>query len=104
LNFSSLCSPGLHSQEAGGAGQVGDPKHSPPKAQGGPEAGAGQSRRAGAGGRGAHSQPGHLSSFPPDPLGPQPHAAGCKQRERAADKAKKPKVKKEKKKGKEAPH
>lgn len=49
------------------------------------------------------SQPGRLFFLPPIAPGPQKHDTGCKKHEQSSDKAKKPKVKKEKKK-KAAPH
>ncbi|XP_069314548.1 immortalization up-regulated protein [Eulemur rufifrons] len=93
---------GSTSKKPGGAGQVGDLKHSPPKVPG--QAGAAHNPRHGHG----SSSDSSSSSSDSDSEG-KPHAAGAKQHGSSPGKAQKPKVKKNKKgkkeeKGKKASH
>ncbi|KFO29602.1 hypothetical protein H920_08975 [Fukomys damarensis] len=79
MDFSLAAALDSNSKKLEGACKLGDPKHVPPKAHGGPGA----------------------------PQKPRPHAAGSQKHKGTADKPKKPKMKKDKdkrKKGKEAAH
>nr|XP_002829203.2 immortalization up-regulated protein isoform X1 [Pongo abelii] len=88
------------SQKPGvGVGHGGDPKLSPHKVQGRPEAGAGPGPK-----QGHHSSSDSSSSSSDSDTDVKPHAAGSKQHESTPGKAKKPKVKKKEKGKKEAPH
>nr|XP_042131900.1 immortalization up-regulated protein isoform X2 [Peromyscus maniculatus bairdii] len=98
MDFDLSAAVGPASKKPEGTGQVGNPKHCPPKAPGRPEAGAAHKPRHGSG-----SSSDSSSSSSSDSEGEGKHATGCKKHEQSSDKAKKPKVKKEKKK-KKAPH
>uniref|UniRef100_A0A8C8UKD2 Uncharacterized protein n=1 Tax=Peromyscus maniculatus bairdii TaxID=230844 RepID=A0A8C8UKD2_PERMB len=99
LTFLPSAAVGPASKKPEGTGQVGNPKHCPPKAPGRPEAGAAHKPRV------SHLTTGHRvpRAQGGDWLLSWKHATGCKKHEQSSDKAKKPKVKKEKKK-KKAPH
>lgn len=104
MEFDLAAALGPNSKKPAEAGKVGDPKHCPMKAPGGPEAGA--AHKPGHG-HGSSSDSSSSSSSSDSEGEGKPHATRCKQHERASDKTKKPKVKKEKKKEKKekkAPH
>ncbi|XP_005399913.1 PREDICTED: immortalization up-regulated protein [Chinchilla lanigera] len=90
MDFSLAAALDSNSKKKEGACKLGDPKHGPPKAQGGP--GAGQKPRHGHG----SSSDSSSSSSDSDSEG-KPHAAGSQQHKGTADKTKKPKMKKDKK-------
>ncbi|XP_059132422.1 immortalization up-regulated protein [Peromyscus eremicus] len=100
MDFDLSAALGPGSKKPEGTGQVGNPKHCPPKAPGRPEAGAAHKPRHGSGSSSASSSSSSSSSSDSEGEGKK-HAT--KKHEPSSDKAKKPKVKKEKKK-KAAPH
>ncbi|EDL24073.1 immortalization up-regulated protein [Mus musculus] len=93
MEFDLAAALGPGSKKPEGAGHVGDPKHCPLKAPGGPEAGAAHKPRRVSG---SSSDSSSSSSSSDSEAEGKEYAAGCKKHERSSDKAKKPKVKKEK--------
>ncbi|XP_021057921.1 immortalization up-regulated protein [Mus pahari] len=98
MEFDLAAALGPGSKKPEGAGQVGDPKHCPLKAPGGPVAGAAHKPRHGPS---SSSDSSSSSSSSDSEAEGKEYAAGCKKHGCSSDKAKKPKVKKEKKKKEE---